>query len=151
CAGVLVNIEIKNLPWEADFDAEEQGAEAVVELLEARRGRDDVIISSFHLATIDRVRATGTSVPTGFLTVGRRNLRMLLDLAAERGHAAIHPDRRSVGRRYADALVGDAHERGLDVNVWTVNAPATMTRLADAGVDALITDVPDVARRALGL
>jgi glycerophosphoryl diester phosphodiesterase len=32
-----------------------------------------------------------------------------------------------------------------------VNAAATITRLADAGVDGLITDVPDVARRALGL
>jgi len=154
CAGVLVNVEIKNLPWEADFDESEQSAEAVVELLEARRGRghqDDVIISSFHLATIDRVRATGTSVPTGLLTIGRRNLPMLLDLAAERGHAAIHPDRRAVGRRYAEAFLSEARERGLHVNVWTVNAPATMTRLAEAGVDALITDVPDVARRALGL
>jgi glycerophosphoryl diester phosphodiesterase len=103
------------------------------------------------LATIDRVRATGTSVPTGLLTLGRRNLPMLLDLAAERGHAAIHPDRRAAGRRHAESLVADAHDRGLEVNVWTVNAAATIVRLADAGVDGLITDVPDVARKALGL
>jgi glycerophosphoryl diester phosphodiesterase len=151
CAGVLVNVEIKNLPWEPDFDADEQSAEAVVELLDARDGRDDVIVSSFHLATIDRVRATGTSVPTGLLTLGRRNLPMLLDLAAERGHAAIHPDRRAAGRRHAESLVADAHDRGLEVNVWTVNAAATIVRLADAGVDGLITDVPDVARKALGI
>jgi glycerophosphoryl diester phosphodiesterase len=151
CAGVLVNVEIKNLPWEAGFDADEQSAEAVVELLAARGGRDDVIVSSFHLATVDRVRATGSPVPTGLLTIGRRNLPTLLDLAAERGHTAIHPDRRALGRRYAGAFLDDARERGLRVNVWTVNAPATITRLAEAGVDALITDVPDVARRTLGL
>jgi glycerophosphoryl diester phosphodiesterase len=151
CAGVLVNVEIKNLPWESDFDPDERTADAVVELLEARGGRDDVLVSSFHLATIDRVRATGTNVPTGLLTIGRANLPLLLDLAAERGHAAIHPDRRAVSRRHAESVVADAHERGLQVNVWTVNAAATITRLADAGVDGLITDVPDVARRALGL
>jgi len=151
CAGVLVNVEIKNLPWERDFDAEERSADAVVELLDTRGGGDDVLISSFHLATIDRVRATGTSVPTGLLTVGRANLTTMLELAAERGHAAIHPDRRALGRRTAESFVADAHARGLQVNVWTVNAPATITRLADAGVDAVITDVPDRARATLGL
>ena len=151
CAGVLVNVEIKNLPWEDDFDRDEQCAEAVVALLASRGGRDDVIVSSFHLATVDRVRALGSPVPTGLLTVGRRNLATLLDLAAERGHAAIHPDRRAVGRRHAESLVAAAHERELRVNVWTVNAAATITRLADVGVDGLITDVPNVARRALGL
>ena len=48
-------------------------------------------------------------------------------------------------------FVADAHERGLRVNVWTVNAPVTITRLAAAGVDGFITDVPDVARRALAI
>jgi len=151
CRGVLVNVEIKNLPWETDFDPDERTTDAVVELLEARGGRDDVLVSSFHLATIDRVRATGTSVPTGLLTIGRANLPMLLELAVARGHAAIHPDRRAVSRRHAESFVADAHERGLEVNVWTVNAAATIARLADAGVDGLITDVPDLARKALGL
>jgi glycerophosphoryl diester phosphodiesterase len=108
-------------------------------------------VSSFHLATVDRVRASGTGVPTALLATGRAHLAGLLDLAAARDHAAIHPDRRSMGRRHADALVVDAHDRGLRVNVWTVNAPATITRLAAAGVDGLITDVPDVARAALGI
>jgi len=143
CRGRLVNVEIK--------DPDPRAAEAVVDLLAERDRADEVIVSSFDLATVDRVRAVGSEVPTGLLTVGRRNLPTLLDLAAERGHAAIHPDRRALSRRYADAFVDDARERGLRVNVWTVNAPATITRLAEAGVDALITDVPDVARRALGL
>ncbi len=36
------------------------------------------------------------------------------------------------------------------MHVWTVNAPTRIRRLADAGVDAVVTDVPDVAVRALG-
>ena len=150
CAGVLVNVEIKNGPGEAGFDPDEQAADAVVALLDARSGRDRVIVSSFQLATIDRVRACNSTVPTGLLTVTRADAR-ILDLLVERKHHALHPGRQGMTRRRAERIVADAHGRGLQVNVWTVNAAATITRLADVGVDGLITDVPDVARKVLGL
>ncbi len=38
-----------------------------------------------------------------------------------------------------------AHRAGLPVKVWTINTAADMRRLADWGVDAIITDRPDVA------
>jgi glycerophosphoryl diester phosphodiesterase len=150
CAGVLVNVEIKNSPLEPGFDREERAADAVVALLDARAGRDHVIVSSFQLPTIGRVRTCSASVATGLLTVTRADVR-LLDRIVERGHHAIHPGRRAMSRRRAEQIVADAHDRGLQVNVWTVNAPVTLARLAAAGVDGLITDVPDVARRTLGL
>ena len=37
---------------------------------------------------------------------------------------------------------------GLTVSVWTVNSPTRMKALAGLGVDAIITDLPDVALRA---
>jgi glycerophosphoryl diester phosphodiesterase len=150
CAGVLVNIEIKNSPFEPGHDREERAADAVVALLDERGGRDRVLVSSFQLATIDRVRASSGSIATGLLTVTRASAT-LMDQIAERGHRALHPGRRAMGRRRAEQVVAHARERGLQVIVWTVNTPATLTRLRDAGVDGLITDVPDVARAALGL
>ncbi len=51
---------------------------------------------------------------------------------------------------HAGAAATHAHERGLEVNVWTVNDPTEIARLAAAGIDALITDVPDVALQAIG-
>jgi glycerophosphoryl diester phosphodiesterase len=42
-----------------------------------------------------------------------------------------------------------AHSVGLLVQVWTVNEEADMRRLIDWGVDALITDRPDLARQVL--
>src|SRR5688500_8524203 len=47
CEGMTVNIEIKNLQGEPDFDPGETLAAQVVDLLRERGGRDDVIVSSF--------------------------------------------------------------------------------------------------------
>ena len=53
-------------------------------------------------------------------------------------------------------LVAEAHDAGLTVIPWTVDDPATMTSLMDAGVDGIITDYPDrlralMAERGLAL
>ena len=42
-----------------------------------------------------------------------------------------------------------AQTQGLHVSVWTVNEPALMLRLADFGVDSLITDFPGLASATL--
>ncbi|MGB1084891.1 MAG: glycerophosphodiester phosphodiesterase, partial [Ilumatobacteraceae bacterium] len=39
-----------------------------------------------------------------------------------------------------------AHDLGIRVNVWTCNEPDDLERLINWGVDAVITDAPDVAR-----
>lgn len=42
-----------------------------------------------------------------------------------------------------------AQKAGLHVSVWTVNEPALMRRLADFGVDSIITDFPGLAMTTL--
>ena len=42
-----------------------------------------------------------------------------------------------------------AQAQGLHVSVWTVNDPALMRRLADFGVDSIITDFPGLAVETL--
>jgi glycerophosphoryl diester phosphodiesterase len=149
CTGMLVNVEVKNLPGDADYDATEGAAGTLVELLASRRRRDDVLVSSFNLASADRVRALDATIPTGFLThVGLDPLDGI-EVAHAHGHVAVHPHVRSLRGDAAEATIVRAHELGMAVNVWTVNGEAEMLRLAAAGADALITDVPDVARRVL--
>jgi glycerophosphoryl diester phosphodiesterase len=50
-------------------------------------------------------------------------------------------------RFYADrAMVDAAHARGLKVVPWTVDDPATIEALVDAGVDGVITEYPNRVR-----
>ena len=46
--------------------------------------------------------------------------------------------------------IAKTQAQGLHVSVWTVNEPALMRRLADFGVDSLITDFPGLAVETLG-
>ena len=145
CAGMIVNIEIKNIPGEEDFDAACAVADAVVALLADRGHRDDVLISSFHLPTIDRVKALDRDLRTGLLTFFDPLPIDCVAVTVERGHDAIHPNDWTVDA----TVVDEAHRAGLDVNVWTVDDPDRMVVLAGLGVDGVVTNVPDVARRVL--
>jgi glycerophosphoryl diester phosphodiesterase len=144
CAGWLVNVEVKCLPWEPDPDPERYVARAAADLV---RTRDvGAVISSFDLGTVDAVRAYAPEIPTALLT-HNTNVETAARLAREHGHAWLHPDRTSM--LAAPHAVTFAHDAGLRVDVWTVDDPQEMRSLAAAGVDAIITNVPDVALAVL--
>jgi glycerophosphoryl diester phosphodiesterase len=48
-----------------------------------------------------------------------------------------------------EVLVARSHAAGLVVNSWTVDDADRIRALGAIGVDAVITNVPDVARSAL--
>jgi glycerophosphoryl diester phosphodiesterase len=145
CRGALVNVEIKNLPHDADFDPDNRAADLVVAAI-ARRGRtDDVLVSSFNLATVDRVRELDAAIPTAFLVMLGIDPLEGLDLCVARGHVALHPFVGLLAGDAAGATTARAEQLGLRVNVWTVNDPDEMRRLAAAGIDGIVTDVPDEA------
>ncbi|KJS74400.2 MAG: glycerophosphodiester phosphodiesterase [Pseudomonas sp. BICA1-14] len=101
---------------------------------------------------LDRITVTSSS---------REVLRALNRLAPEisRGLVAEYNwlDPLKVARQYGCSLLAlkwtlctperleKARKQGLHVSVWTVNEPALMRRLADFGVDSLITDYPGLA------
>jgi len=47
------------------------------------------------------------------------------------------------------SFVQRAHSAGQDVFIWTVNDPAWMFVALSRGVDGLITDKPDLARKVI--
>jgi glycerophosphoryl diester phosphodiesterase len=48
-----------------------------------------------------------------------------------------------------ERFVGAAHDRGMQVQVWTIDDPAEMHRLVDLGVDGIMTDRPAVLKDVL--
>ena len=52
--------------------------------------------------------------------------------------------------RQKPGIVADQHKKGKKVFVWTVNEAADLHLCAKVGVDAVITDKPEQARKLLG-
>ncbi len=155
CAGMIVNVELKTdglaargsdeLAGVREAAARDRLARALVELLAERGGRDEVLVSSFDAAALDLVAARNPACRLGWLTEDRLEPTVLAQLAG-RGHVAVHPHWMVTDA----AVVADAHRFGLAVHAWTVDDPATLAHLAALGVDAVITNVPEVALRSLG-
>ncbi len=145
CPGVMVNVEIKNVRSDDDFDPDQVMAGVVVDTVSSAGRSDDVVVSSFGFAAIDRVRELAPAVRTAWLVTDRGEAPPLIERAAAAGHRGIHPRWPMVD----EAFVDHARAAGLFVNVWTVNDPETIRRLADLGVDGIVTDVPDIAREVL--
>lgn len=140
CHGISVNIEIKNLPHEPGWDPTEAIAVEVARFA-ADRSDADLSVSAFTLATIDAVRAAEPDVRTGWLTLAGYDQLAAVANAADRGHVALHPHHEGLSA----AVVEAAHDAGLTVITWTVDEPDRLRAVADMGVDAVITNVPDVA------
>jgi glycerophosphoryl diester phosphodiesterase len=145
CLGWMVNVEIKCSPWERDADPDHTVVRGAIDEVRAREL--DVIVSSFDLATVDAARAYAPELPTAFLVHGA-DLASSVSVAAAHGHDWLHADR---AMTLADpvAAVGQTHTAGLRIDVWTVDDPDEIRALGAAGVDAVITNVPDVALAAL--
>lgn len=145
CSGLEVNIEIKNLPTEPDFDPDEELAAQVAAFVVDGCLVERAIVSSFNLKAIERVRAAEPAVATGYLTLPIWDQRACLAQVRAGGHRALHPQHLAVNAELCRA----ARDEGVAVNTWTVDDPDRMLWLAEAGVDAIITNRPEVGLAAL--
>lgn len=146
CGDLGVNIEIKNMPDDPDYDAEHQLSAAVAGVVRAYLPLDRVLVTSFNIDSVDRLGEIDPEIPTGLLVFELGNPALAVERVVAHGHGALHPYDTFVDR----SLVTRAHAAGVAVNVWTVDDPDRMIELAAMGVDSIITNVPDVAREALG-
>ncbi len=144
CAGMFVNIEIKNDPSEPDFDRSEWVAHRVCTTLTRRGEGQRWLISSFRSETVAVCRLVLPSVRTAWLVDSFDP--DVIALCAAAGHAAVHPAVATVDQ----AALRRAHAAGLAVNVWTCDDPARIGELIAWGVDGICTNVPDVALAVRG-
>jgi glycerophosphoryl diester phosphodiesterase len=104
---------------------------------------------SFDQPSIDHAHELDPELTTGYLLVPTEPFEPALRYAVEHGHAAVHPWDGDLGLDPVPKLAM-AMSYGRQVGCYVVNDPQRMQHLAAVGLWGFVTDVPDVAREALG-
>jgi glycerophosphoryl diester phosphodiesterase len=143
CGKLIVNIELKAL----DMGTFGIGAD-VVAAVRKQGMEDQVILSSFNHMALRRAKKAGPEIEGALLLAPDLPGWTRTALARRYSRAnALHPEAPMVDSQY----MSSARRQGLPVRVWTVNEEDEMQRLIALGVDAIITDVPDVLARQPGM
>jgi len=141
-AGARVNLEIKNLPTDNDFDATSAYADRVLDVVDQSGiPRSLVLIQSFWPPNLDVAERRGFE--TSFLTLQQTNSGGP-EFAKSNGYEFVSP-----AFPVDQAYVSRAHALGLRVVPFTLDTAADIKAAAALGVDEIITDDPGLARRVL--
>ena len=139
--GVGLVVELKST------DAADATVKALRDSQVVKAGLATVI--SFEEQAIERVRELDETLPTGLLLVPFDKVERGLSWAVEHRHQGVHPWEGDLGLDPM-RLIAQAMAFGIRLGCYVVNEPARMQHLAAAGLWGFVTDVPDVARAALG-
>ena len=166
---VRFNIETKLSPLNPEETPDpETFARTLVELVRKEGMESRVSIQSFDWRTLQVVKKIASEIPTVCLTAQQRFLDNIgTDTSAGsawtagyryRDYGSVPKMVKAAGGGIWSPYFGDltesnlreAHELGLKAVVWTVNDPVQIRKMLDLGVDGLISDRPDLVRRAMG-
>ncbi|MGQ0608226.1 MAG: glycerophosphodiester phosphodiesterase [Chloroflexota bacterium] len=126
-------------------------ADAVVEAVagHAVRASGRLAVISFDEHAIERVRELDRDIKTGYLLVPTQPIEPALVWATEHGHTGVFPWDGDLGLDPLP-LMAQAQAYGREIGCYVVNDPERMQHLAACGLWGFVTDVPDIAREALG-
>ncbi|MCC8066183.1 MAG: glycerophosphodiester phosphodiesterase [Clostridiales bacterium] len=137
--GLCVNVEIKTgIVFYPGIE------EKVLETTAAMGMEERVIYSSFNHSTVKRLKELKPDVRTGVLYAD--GIYQAAEYAGWLGADALHPALYNV--RYP-GFMEDTGQKGLQVNVWTVNEEEHLREMARMRVNAVITNYPDRARKII--
>ncbi|WP_406134028.1 glycerophosphodiester phosphodiesterase [Streptomyces zaomyceticus] len=145
--------EFPEARWNVDLKTE-SALLPLLNLIRGKRAWDRVCVSSFTEARLARAqRMAGPELATSYGVGGVIGLRLRslgIPAAVRAGAIAAQVPERQGGVTVVDRrFVREAHARGLQVHVWTVNDPDRMNSLLDLGVDGIMTDQLETLRSVL--
>jgi glycerophosphoryl diester phosphodiesterase len=153
---VEVYDEFVEVPINVEIKGERAGIEeAVWRIIEKAGAENRTLVVSESTPTIRRFReVSGGRVATAssraelilFYVLGRLGLGRLV---RPRYRSLQGPETYHGLRIVTPGFIRTAHERGLRVDVWTIDSEADMRRLLGYGVDGIMTDRPDVLAELL--
>jgi glycerophosphoryl diester phosphodiesterase len=152
---LLINLEIKSTPIEKNLTPEpDEMVKIIIDEVSRSNLEDRIIYSSFDWRVLREIKDRDSKIPRAYLTSGARgkiydkspwldftplhNGVELPELIKALGGSAWHPNYKDVNKE----IVQISHDKGLPVNVWTVNRESDMLRMIDYGVDGIMTDYP---------
>ena len=65
--------------------------------------------------------------------------------AKSMGIECVHPD----WHKLTDEEIIACHERGIEINTWTVNEEADIRHMAEMGVEGIISNYPDLCGKII--
>ena len=163
---VRLNIETKIDPDHPEQSPDPQRfVTLLLDLLQQEQFSARVMVQSFDWRTLQLVQKLAPAIPTVYLTQQQGpGATVFPDKAsdwtagfnpAEYGNSLPRTIKAAGGMIWSpyfgdvdSELISESHRLGLAVVVWTVNKPADMARLIDIGVDGIISDHPDLLRKA---
>ncbi|WP_425835227.1 glycerophosphodiester phosphodiesterase [Streptomyces fractus] len=107
-----------------------------------------LIIQSFNADSVRTVHARRPDIKTGFLgTPAVSELPAYAKFADQ-----INPSHTTISADYVKAVhaLKGPHGKPLESYAWTVNDAKTAQKVAGLGVDGIISNAPDVVRKAVG-
>lgn len=126
-----------------DIELKVKGLERItLDLFLRHKPRRGFVVSSFQPGSLKSVRTLDATVPLGLICESKTQLRLWNELPVEYvipQHELVDPE-----------LVRKIKGAGKKVIVWTVNDPADIERLAEYGVDGIISDDTSLLCRTLG-
>ena len=138
-ADIITNIELKT-----DVIQYEGLEDRVVELVLQRGLSGKVIMSSFHLPSVDRVMRLAPEMPCGYLF----SPSLWIDWEAvaarmrDNGVKFIHPNVRLVCKGFLAVV----RKYSIPFGVWTVNNEKSIRKMVEYGAYAVFTDDPTLDR-----
>lgn len=138
--GLTVNVELKTNVYE--YPGIEKKC---IALAEEAGMTERILYSSFNPKSLERLHRLAPELPTALLYEG---FYPGIVMRARRSFwTAVHPEYVDLYRN-ADR-VKQLHAIGRKVHPWTVNEEKDFIRMIELGVDGVITNKPDAARRVL--
>jgi glycerophosphoryl diester phosphodiesterase len=112
-----------------------------VGLLREYSSSNEYVVSSFKLEVLTALRGFDPTIPLGFICDRDDDLDQWRDLPVAWVISRI--------QLVNPSLVKQVQSAGKKIMVWTVNGPFQLRRLAELGVDAIVSDNTELAARIL--
>ena len=138
---LLINVELTNYTTRDD-----QLVDKVVEVVKKHNLGENILFSSFLPKNLKRAAELLPQTPRGILALPKFSGWIVRNFIFRFGnYQALHPKLINISPQQ----IQRTHRMGRRVHAWTVNQADDMRRVADWGVDGIITADPELAIKTL--